>query len=314
MSDAAPLISILSRKVQLYQGQIDDFSHYFESNIAKSEAFLVPHDALQWSTEYRQYVSRSARQKPVIFFNTGDRPRIEKIANSYSLQSAYTSTPLSKVIIIPYNVENLSFLPFRSKSPNPSLSFVGYVPKTTLGRIARSLREKPLKPWEVNSSVIRSVAVHNMLRSFPSAKVLQRKHYGGARSLIEDPIIFRKEYVSSISESDFVLCPRGDANSSQRYYEVLSAGRIPLVPETGMKFPRILHSSSDKLHLNIDMFARNIEVKVNEYWKSLDDEQYLDLQNRLRKFFKQNLMFNSFLHTLFKSELKNLDDAYCYKS
>ena len=312
MSETTPKISILSGKIQLFQGSIDDFSCYFESNISRSEALLVPHDAHEWNREYREYVSRYAKQKPIIFFNTSDRPRREKIPNAFSLQSSHMLNHLTKTIIIPYNVQSLSFLTMRSKSAKPSLSFVGYIPNFSLGRIARSFKDNPLKPWEAESSLVRKRAVKNMLLSFPDARVLPRQHYGGAKSLITDPKIFRAEYVSSILESDLVLCPRGDANSSQRYYEVLSAGRIPVVPKTGVSLPEIVHNSRNLLHLNIDVFARDIKEVVDEFWSAIGDDQYQNLQVRLRNYFRENLSYNSFLHKFFKSDINDLNVNFCY--
>lgn len=313
MSETTPRVSILSRKVQLFQGSIDDFSCYFESNISNSEALMVPHDAHEWNKEYREYVSRYAKQKPIIFFNTGDRPRREKIPNAFSLQSSHVLNHFTKTIIIPYNVQSLSSLTMRSKSARPSLSFVGYIPKLSLGRIVKSFRYNSLEPWKTESSLVRKKAVKNMLLSFPDARVLPRQHYGGAKSLIADPETFRAEFVSSILGSDLVLCPRGDANSSQRYYEVLSAGRIPVVPKTGVSFPEIVHTCKDLLHLNIDVFARDIKERVDEFWFALGDDQYQNLQVRLRNYFRENLSYNSFLHKFLKSDINDLNVNYCCK-
>ena len=56
-------------------------------------------------------------------------------------------------------------------------------------------------------------------------------------SVTRDAGDIRREYVENLRECDIALCVRGDANASQRFYEALSASRIPLFLDTDCVLP-----------------------------------------------------------------------------
>ena len=65
-----------------------------------------------------------------------------------------------------------------------------------------------------------------------------------------------KEYESSLGNSDYVLCPRGFGNTSIRFYESLSAGRIPILVDSGCKNPKITNDDFWRLNIvNVGLFS-----------------------------------------------------------
>jgi hypothetical protein len=49
----------------------------------------------------------------------------------------------------------------------------------------------------------------------------------------------RDEYVANIRSNAYTLCMRGTENYSYRLYEVMSAGRIPVIIDTNMRLPSL---------------------------------------------------------------------------
>ena len=69
-------------------------------------------------------------------------------------------------------------------------------------------------------------------------RFIVRPFYSGHRmSVTRDAGDIRREYVENLRECDIALCVRGDANASQRFYEALSASRIPLFLDTDCVLP-----------------------------------------------------------------------------
>jgi hypothetical protein len=106
----------------------------------------------------------------------------------------------------------------------------------------------------------------------------------------------RQEFVESIFNSDYALCARGAGNYSFRFYEALSAGRIPLFINTDCVLPlddiidwkkycvwveedeieRIDQLLLDFHHgLSNDDFI-NMQIKIRNLWiEWIEDEAYL---------------------------------------
>jgi hypothetical protein len=64
--------------------------------------------------------------------------------------------------------------------------------------------------------------------------------YGGLRVAQGDPVFLRQarqRFAGNILGNDYTLCVRGAGNFSTRFYETLSAGRIPLMIDTRCVLP-----------------------------------------------------------------------------
>ncbi len=71
-----------------------------------------------------------------------------------------------------------------------------------------------------------------------NSKIIRRTSYTGNKKTIQgNPNFLRKEYIESLVQGQYVYAPRGDGNFSVRFFEALSLGRIPVVPDTGILFP-----------------------------------------------------------------------------
>jgi hypothetical protein len=159
----------------------------------------------------------------------------------------------------------------------------------------------PKHPILENGALIRRVGVRHLASLNYPTIIKTRAHYGGAESLISDPDIFRQEFKSSIENSDIVFAPRGDANFSQRFFEALSAGRVPIISDTHMTLPKLLQPNPF-FHLVIDAMARNLKPVVDNFWANLSQKKYQEIQKHNRLVFEQSFDYSLCVHRLFSVE------------
>lgn len=302
-----PLIDICGGQTQIYQESYD-FLNLFDARLSSSDVILVPHDAKYWSEEYYDYLLGISGRKLLLYFNRADQKRYFSLKNSISIQITKSARDCEKVILIPCNVTSLERLPARTYSRGPVISFVGYVPRLSPRRLVNSFIESPSHPLRSNSSLIRLRGIQEIRNSNLESVIAIRDHYGGAGSLIKEPDSFRKEFVDSIKYSDFVFCPRGDANGSQRLYEAISAGRIPIIPFTNTKFPQIPNDDYSQMFVQVATFSRNLEFEVNRVWNNLNQNSYSAYQGKLRNLFSSFLDYRKYLLMLFQQ--KNVSDIF----
>lgn len=289
-----PIVDVFSGNKQVFQGDLPDIQPLLANRERQAEAFIVPHDSRSWSEQYYRYVKSASEQKTTLYFNRSDNPTRYKICNSISLQN--TIDPFrsaQKCIVIPYNVQSLDFVGVR-EFKHPIISFVGYLPRISVNRMIRSLLKSPLHPLKANGALVRKFGVMN-LSKMKGAIVNSRTYYGGAISQIPSIKRHRDEFISSIVNSDFVFSPRGDANGSQRFFEALSCGRVPVVPETNIHLPKLLEHNTEAFYLTVKTLSTDLEDNLNSFWTSLDSDSYKDIQAENRRIFREYFNYSSFL-------------------
>jgi hypothetical protein len=296
-----PLLDICGGPVQIFQEPID-FSDLFDAGLSNSDVILIPHDAKYWSTDYFNYLKGLSGSKPILYFNRSDQKRYYSLKNSISIQVTRGLKDNQKIILIPYNVFSLRWLPRRPYSSDPVISFVGFLPKLTARRVLNSFIESPKHPLQCNSSLIRWQGLRAIQKSNFRSSIIVRNHYGGAESLINNPETFRHEFIESIKNSDYVFCPRGDANGSQRLYEVISAGRIPIIPFSNTKFPKVIDSDYEKLFIQVSTLSKSLFSEIRNSWTALNYNTYDHYQTSLRELFANHLNYQKYLETLFTQE------------
>jgi hypothetical protein len=297
--NGVPVVDLLSRIRKPFQGPIPDVSTYF-GPIHQSSIVLIPHEAKHWDVEYKKYVLEMTKHHIVLCFNRGDFPLKLRHPKLISIQVAKNLGWKTPAIIVPYNIESLDHLPYREHAKRPYVSFVGYVPKLSPGRIFKSGFGIILHPIKSQGSITRQVGC-SILKSGNGFETYlrRRKVYGGIPGLHPNPDILRSEFIQSIFGSDYVFTPRGDANSSRRLYEVLSAGRIPVIPRTGTLLPKLPQTNNEFNFVSIASSSRDLRKVVLENWTSLTNSEYFDIQKNLRRTYKEVFDYRNFMHKFF---------------
>jgi hypothetical protein len=127
----------------------------------------------------------------------------------------------------------------RPWSDVPSIGFCGFVgsPLKRLGLQALRQREK------TDGLVLRERALTALERGneVRTRFIRRTSFWGGSMGRFHfDPnrqTEVRREFVRNLCETDYTLCVRGKGNFSYRFYEVLSAGRIPVFVNTDCVLP-----------------------------------------------------------------------------
>ena len=126
--------------------------------------------------------------------------------------SLYKTKQSNNEFLLPYLWEKIE-KPFTllSKTEKPIIGFCGNVDK---------YREGLINTIQKNN---------NLQKNF----LIRKKFWGGKPN---DPTLF-EEFTNNILNSHFTVCNRGKGNFSMRFYQTLSAGRIPILIDTDMVFP-----------------------------------------------------------------------------
>ena len=315
-----PIIEIVSQLTHESQTPIKYELFRTSRNIQNSDAILVPHDAFYFSKHkaYVDYINDLAEYKHVIFSDRGDFPKNPRIQNSIRLRIAINpGESTNNNIVIPYNVRSLEFLDYRNYSPEPKISFTGFVPKYTPRRFLKSLKNSPLHPVIGNSSLVRNFSINKIKTSKLDFDYTKREMYFLSEEDRVERADKRSQFISQIQNSDIVLCPRGDANQSQRFYEVLSAGRIPLIPKTKMKFPSLNNNNQfyQSRFIYFNLLGVNLNRKILDFWLQLENqENYLRIQKSIRRFYIEELDFTKHVKNLFSMDLYEILQLANFKS
>ena len=302
-------IDIVSGAVGLYQEPIADLPFLQAKTLETSDAVLVPHDAYYFSKypDYLEYLNELSNKKLIIFSDRGDFPKKPKIANSVALRVAINpGESINRKIVIPYNVQSLSFLPYRKLQVRPTVSFVGFIPKVSLGRTKYAFQQSPLHPIKGNGALVRRLTNATINSADVHFESLIRGSYGALDVGNHDLEKNRLEYIKSINESDLIACPRGDANQSARFYETLSAGRIPLIPDSSIIFPEVICKFQTENIIKFQLLSRNIDLLIAKYFDSIKSQSdYVQVQDRLRSNFEKNFRFQTVIKHIFSGELNS---------
>lgn len=178
----------------------------------------------------------------------------------------------------------------------------------TLGRnILSQCRLQPEdKQSLVSSTLLRGRAL-TMLERDPRIEtnfILREKYRAGARTEA-DRHKTTAEFYATIRESDYTVCLRGGGNFSQRLYETLAMGRIPLFINTDCHLPfdeevnwRAYCVWNEKDDL------KSLPDRVIEDYSHMDSECLATRQKECRRFWEERLSFGGF-HKKFAQQLVN---------
>jgi hypothetical protein len=304
-----PVVDVFGGTPGLFAGEIPRISEFFDSS--NSDSWICPHDLFDvWGDEdYINYLGRMADQKNLILFNRGDFAKHFCHPNVISLQTSIEPgfrCLKHRTIVVPYNVRMMTPFTLRVYTPNPVISFMGYVPKLTFGRYFRSFWPLPPKPIKRNGALIRRQGLKKV-STFPQSKVTPRSEYSGTYKAHSEKTDLRVSYEDSLINSDFVFCPRGDGNMSQRFYEAISAGRTPIVPDSDMLFPQLAKDYLSDSIIQVDSLSTELHDSVMRFWRKLTEDSYTEHQRRLERLFKEDLSYARYMTKLFNSKVEELN-------
>ncbi len=146
---------------------------------------------------------------------------------------------------------------------------------------------------------------YNILKKLQQAKTIQtnfiiRDQYRAGVKTNKDAHCTTLEFFDNIKNSDYVVCMRGAGNFSNRFYETLAMGRIPVFVNTDCLLP--LEDSIDwKKHVVwVEYIERHkIADKIINFHNHLDDETLNDLFKKNRQLWENKLTLIPYFKTIF---------------
>lgn len=215
-------------------------------------------------------------------------------------------------VTTPYAVEDLlesycgGRVSFRNKAHTPSVGFAGFSSLPLKARMRTYAKEIPVRLkslWDTRyvphtRGVFWRKAAMDIFGRSPDVRCdfLSRSSYSGhAKTVVGDMHQNRKEFIDNLLNNDYALVVRGDPNASQRLYEVLSIGRIPVIIDTDCVFPledRIKYGEFCVIipHAQLSS-APDI---LCEFHRNIPEEKFRAMQMQARNVYEQYLRIDSF--------------------
>jgi|LakMenEpi03Aug12_release.lakeMendotaPanAssembly.Ray.scaffolds.fasta_scaffold363062_2 hypothetical protein len=277
------------------------------SMIEKADYVLVPHAwiHLKSKSDYVTYLRDLSREVPLLIFNTGDVSPACNLSNTIELRTfLHPWEKKEKKIILPYPTKEKKYK-IRGWKPTPTISFMGYIPKLGPGSLLGENYRGVRAPIKSSVYLNRKLSIYklNRLSQIFEVKLKIRSSY---TAYFSNPNlhVHKDEYDLNLENSDYILCPRGFGNTSVRFYETLSAGKIPILIDSGGVHPQITNSSFWHSNvINVGLFS-NWHKSILDDWTKLSYENNYEVRQRENnKMFVNELKFEAYLQKLFRNYL-----------
>lgn len=106
----------------------------------------------------------------------------------------------------------------------------------------------------------------------------------------------KDEYIENIEKNAYTLCLRGSENFSYRLYEVMSAGRIPIIIDTNMRLPELESLNWEDFSVIVPYAeVGKIGKIVAAFHDRLSDDDFAEVCRKSRAAFEELLPHNFIL-------------------
>lgn len=300
------------------------FSLEMTEDPVAADVHLLPQAVYDYSPTTQHYVesaltSARAAGKPLAVFIGGDWSHDLFLPEDVVVLKAtqYQKLKRPNEIIIPPVVEDFGMtqhIPPRPRGDKPVVGFCGWAdfpdmwtrlkywarlfwvdmgmlanldPSREVFKKGLYFRRRALKVLKHSSQVETNFLIRNSFSANPTTVSIP-------------PVQARQEYIENLIQSDLILCPKGDANYSVRFFEALSAGRLPILIDTDccLPFGNRINYDSFILRVSYKDISHLPEI-VADFWATLTPEEYIARQSRAREAFTQYLRYDVFFNQVF---------------
>lgn len=299
-----------------YQYSKDDF--VLVEKIEDADFVVMPYQYERFKLinpeKVRMIVAEAEKAgKPLILDGSGDLEYRIDIPHSVILRvSQYQYSKKPNEITIPFPAEDLletyagGELQIRKKPDRPSVGFTGWAGMSAKKRFKTYVKELPVtlgtlldeqrgaehKGILFRERALKALSKHVGIEAHFKARATYSGHIKTIEGKVEDN---RREFVENLLDSDYALCVKGDANSSVRFYEALSLGRIPLFLDTACVLP--LEEMIDYRDFCVFVDWRDtdrIGDALVEFHGAISSEKFEDMQRKARSVYREYLRIDSF--------------------
>jgi len=285
------------------------------SNLDNADILIYPHNYSD--SDETRWVSEQARltDRPCLFFDGGDQstPRVLPYGRVYRT-SIYKKKITTNEHALPALCDDITrqasdLLPTKptpQKSQRPVVGFCGYVGS----RVHHLICQYTGKTEKVLGLKLRYRALRllHQANGVDCRFLARRRFFGGAFARTGKHAINLKvretvvrEFVENMWDSDYTLCVRGKGNFSYRFYQTLSAGRIPLFVNTDCSLP--FEDEIDYRKHCVWIEENNlaqIGQQLNEFHHSMSADEFEQLKIRNRLLWQKLLRIDMFYRKIIR--------------
>ena len=285
-----PFINIVSRLINT--NSIDEADYIFVPQ---------PWVSIRQNHKYIKYLINLSRKTPLLISNTDDTSPNCNLPNTLEFRTfLHPRESKYRKIVLPYPSKTIEFKT-RPWKPVPTISFIGYVPKLSFGSLTSksiSFLHSPIKSSVYINRKIASRKLQSLDNHF-KITCIKRDTFSPLKT---NPNYSNHsaQYKKNILESDYVLCPRGFANTSIRFFETLSSGATPILIDSGSDLPKLNDNKFWESNIiTVDLFANWLEP-IQKDWDYLSKKNnYSSRQLSNQQVFRDELDFQKFAEKLF---------------
>ena len=303
--DLFPKAVVPPRGIQSYFYQkLATAKHLDEANL-----ILVPHEwqDIRRNWEYLKYLREISNGVPILIFNTGDVSPPVNLNNAIQIRTfLHPGESNQGKIVIPYPVLGRDFK-IRDWNETPRVGFMGQLPKISPGSLISRPKPSIRFPIKSSSYLSRRLSIAKLRKLGPEVNIdLVIRPTFSAHHKNKNLVAHSEEFQNQLFECDYILCPRGYGNTSIRFYEVLSAGKTPILVESEGGLPELAEEQQWRNHiLSVNLKSKWTEIILQD-WKTLSKgDNYLNRQLSNRDLFKSLLDFDCYMKHLFSDYIED---------
>jgi hypothetical protein len=157
-------------------------------------------------------------------------------------------------------------------------------------------------PVKGNGSIVRKLMARKIKKANLPLTLVERNGFSGwKRDKSADTLNKRTEFFNSVRYSRYIICPRGDGNQSLRFYETLSAGRVPILIDTKMKLPLEERLNYKEITITLNLFD-SVDIwrkEILDFELLYKGAKFKKLSQEICEFYDLNLSMYNFYKNLF---------------
>jgi hypothetical protein len=293
-------------ETQMTKPRIDIISQFRKANLASEADYIfVPHPwvSIKNNAKYKNYLSHLSKTTPLLIANTDDTSPKCDLSNTLQFRTfLHPRESAYRKIIVPYPAKTKQFK-LRPWKPIPTISFIGYVPKLSFGSLTSKSMRFLHSPIKSSVYLNRKIAIKKLESLADEFKTIciERQIF----TLIEtnkNLSAHMIEYEKNLLGSDYILCPRGFANTSIRFYETLSSGATPILINSGTDLPEVADSTFWENNIITIDLLKNWLNPIKKDWDILSKgDNYTNRQFYNQQVFRNELDLHKFSEKIFSN-------------
>lgn len=293
---------------QVFDTYSFDTEYYTITDDVRTAGLILPPYPHAWFLRhdialFDECVRTAQRENlPLLIDGTGDIEYPIDTNNAFILRSGgYRFMSERGRLQIPFFVDDLleryrngRLVPRIKGEGKPSVGFAGWASISSKQYLRTIIKELPVRLHSIFDVHYRA-CIKGVLWRRKAIKAMERSplvvfhcrvrnSFSGTSKTAEgDMRALQEQMVDTITQCDYALDVRGDANNSARLFEILSLGRIPVIVDTERNFPFSDKIDYSSFALIVDFRdIKKLPERIVEFHKNISPERFVEMQKNAR--------------------------------